>query len=155
MSVVTDRLRSRGIRFESIPHEKAVTCIGEARALGIEADEVLKTVVLDTSRGHALVVVPGARRLDMKRVEEAVGDKHAHLSTEEELKDQFPEIELGAMPPLGSIIGATTIADPKVLAHETVVFAAGTQTESVKLRAADLFLGESITFAPLTHEPEE
>ena len=34
--------------------------------------------------------------------------------------------------------------------HDTLVFAAGTQTESVKVRAEDLFRTEPVTVAPLT-----
>ena len=40
--------------------------------------------------------------------------------------------------------------DPEVMRHETLVFAAGTQTESVKVQSADLFRNEPVTVAPLT-----
>jgi hypothetical protein len=33
--------------------------------------------------------------------------------------------------------------------HDTIVFAAGSQTESVKVRTADLFREEPVTVAPL------
>jgi hypothetical protein len=47
--------------------------------------------------------------------------------------------------------------DPEVLQHETVVFAAGSQTESVKLRTVDLFQfqQEQVTSAPLTRQADE
>jgi prolyl-tRNA editing enzyme YbaK/EbsC (Cys-tRNA(Pro) deacylase) len=54
------------------------------------------------------------------------------------------------MPPLGSLHGAPTFVDPEIMRHETLVFAAGTQTESVKVRAEDLFRTEPVTVAPLT-----
>ncbi len=151
---VTDHLTSRGLTFEAIPHEKTYTSIEEARALGIAADEVVKTVVLDTESGHALVAVPGYRRLDMKLVEEAVGDRHARLASEEELSRDFPDYELGSLPPIGSLLGAPLYVDPEVMAHETVVFAAGRQTESVKMRTEDLFRDEPITVVELTLHPE-
>ena len=53
-------------------------------------------------------------------------------------------------PPLGSLHGAPTYVDPEVMQHDTVVFAAGTQTESVKVRTEDLFRNEPVTTAPLT-----
>jgi Ala-tRNA(Pro) deacylase len=157
MSVPTviDHLTSRGVTFEAIPHEKAYTSIEEARALGIAADEVVKTIVLDTAAGHALVAVPGYRRLDMKLVEQAVGDHHARLASEEELARDFPDYELGSLPPIGSLLGAPLYVDPEVMAHETVVFAAGRQTESVKVRTEDLFREEPVTIVALTRQPEE
>ena len=154
MPSVIEHLNSRGIPFEAIPHEKAYTSTEEARALGIGADEVVKTVVLDTASGHALVAVPGFRRLDMKLVEQAVGDHHARLASEEELTRDFPDYELGALPPIGSLLGAPLYVDPEVMAHETVVFAAGRQTESVKVRTEDLFRDEAVTVVSLTLHPE-
>jgi DNA-binding Lrp family transcriptional regulator len=79
-----------------------------------------------------------------------VGDKHVRLATEEEIEKDFPGYELGAMLPLGSLHGAPTFLDPEVMRHDTLVFAAGTQTESVKVRAEDLFRNEPVTVAPLT-----
>lgn len=155
MSTVTDHLESRGVPFESIPHPQAYTSIDEARALGIAADEVVKTVVLDTGGGHVLAVIPGSHRLNMHRVHKATGDPHAHLATEEEMRRDFPEYELGAVPPLGSLLGVHVYVDPDVMQHETVLFAAGSQTESVKVRTQDLFEGDGVTVAPLSRHPEE
>jgi len=150
VSVVTDLLDKRGVTFEVIPHDQTYTSIGEATALGISADEVLKTLVLDTASGNAIAVVPGSRRIDMRSVEKALEAKHVRLATEEEIEKSFPGYELGALPPLGSLYGIQTFVDPEVMRHDTVVFAAGSQTESVKLRTEDLFRDERTTIAPLT-----
>jgi prolyl-tRNA editing enzyme YbaK/EbsC (Cys-tRNA(Pro) deacylase) len=40
--------------------------------------------------GFVLVVLPAARRLDLRLVREAVGDNHARLATEEELGRHDP-----------------------------------------------------------------
>jgi Ala-tRNA(Pro) deacylase len=155
MSLVTDHLEERGVPFEVIPHPQAYTSIDEARALGIAADEVVKTVVVRAASGNALAAVCGYRRLDMSQVRTAVGDHHARLATEEELAEDFSEYELGALPPLASLVGARVYVDPEVMGHETVVFAAGTQTESVKMRTADLFGDEGATVVPLCRHPED
>jgi prolyl-tRNA editing enzyme YbaK/EbsC (Cys-tRNA(Pro) deacylase) len=62
---------------------------------------------------------------------------------------------LGALPPLGSLVRAHVYVDPEVMGHDSVVFAAGSQTESVKIRTEDLFGGEPVTVAPLSRHPEE
>ncbi len=41
----------------------------------------------------------------MKRLREAVGDRHTRLATEEELERDFPGLDLGALPPIGSLLG--------------------------------------------------
>ncbi len=153
MSEVADRLTSWGVPFEEIQHEQVYTSVEEARALGISVDEVAKTIVLNTGSGHALAVIPASRRLDMRAVERAIGDRHVRMATEEELERDFPAYELGAMPPLGSLLGAPTYVDPEVMRHETLVFAAGTQTRSVKVRTEDLFAKQPATVAPITKLP--
>jgi Ala-tRNA(Pro) deacylase len=154
MPSVEEHLKGKGVPFELIPHEEAYTSIAEARALGIAADEVAKSVVLKTESGYALAVVPGTRRLGMSHVREAVGDKHARLATEEELEKDFRDYELGAMPPLGSLLGIPAYVDPEVMEHETLVFAAGSQTQSVKARTEDLLRDEPVTVVPLAQRPE-
>ena len=154
MSVVTEHLEQRGIAFEPIPHRQAYTSTDEARALGIDAGEVLKTLALRTAAGYALLVIQASRRLDLHLAREAAGDNRARLATEEELVRDFADYQLGALPPLGALVGTSVYVDPGVLGHETVAFAAGTQTESVKLRPGELFGGGQVTTVPLVRRPE-
>jgi Ala-tRNA(Pro) deacylase len=155
MTQVTEHLHTRGVPFTLIAHPPADTSIGEARALGIDAGEVLKTVAVRAAGGYALMAVPATGRLDMHLVQAAVGDRHARLATEQELLRDFPGIELGALPPLGSLLGAPLYVDQEVLQHEMVVFAAGSQTESVQLTTADLLRHEQMTALPLTKQADE
>ena len=154
MSVVTEHLEQRGNVFEVVQHRQAYTSIDEARALGVDADDVLKTLAVRVAAGYVLVVIPASRRLDLHLVREAVGDNHARLATEDELGRDFAGYEFGALPPLGALVGASVYVDPEVLRHDTVAFAAGTQTESVKMRTRDLFGGEQVTIVPLVKRPE-
>jgi Ala-tRNA(Pro) deacylase len=154
MSIVTEHLEQRGSAYELIPHQQAYTSIDEARALGVDAGDVLKTVAVRTRSGYALMVVPASRRLDLHLVREAVGDNQARLATEDELSRDFAGYELGALPPLGTLLDAAVYVDPEVLGHDTVAFAAGSQTESVKIRTGELFEREQATTAPLVRRAE-
>jgi len=126
MTQVTEHLESHGVPFEAIAHQQAYTSIAEARALGIDASEVLKTVAMRVAGGYALMAIPATCRLDMHLAQAAVGDRHVRLATDQE-----------------------------VLQHETVVFAAGSQTESVQLRTADLLQHEQVTALPLIKHADE
>lgn len=154
MSLVGEHLESQGVPFEALTHAPTDTALEEARALGIAADAVLKTIVLRTGSGHALAVVPATRRLSMKRARRATGDSHVRLATERELQEHFPGFELGAFPPLGTLLGLSLFVDREVMDHERLAFAAGSRTESVLVRTADLFTGESPTVVPLTTRAE-
>jgi Ala-tRNA(Pro) deacylase len=152
MSRVTDYLAERGVGFEVVPHRRAVTSLQEARALGVAANEVLKTVALWTGGKYVLAVVPASRRLDLRRAREALADPAARLASEAELQADFPGYELGALPPLGSLLGVPLLVDPEVLGHALVVFAAGLETESVRVVTAELFRDEPLAVLPLTRQ---
>ena len=147
MTTVTDYLDGKDIDYEVLMHERAFTGIAEAHALGIKADEVLKTVILDTKDGHVAVVLPSGERLDMGLVREVVDDPHAQLATEGELSHDFGGFELGALPPIAPLLGIDTIVDPTVRDHGPVIFAAGNETESVKVEAEALFAFQPVRFA--------
>jgi Ala-tRNA(Pro) deacylase len=155
MTRVTEHLETQRVPFEPIAHRQTYTSIDEARALGIEASEVVKTVAMRAAGGYALMAVLATGRLDMHLVQAAVGDRHVRLATEEELLRDFPDFELGALPPLGSLLGAPLYVDQQVLQHETVVFAAGSQTESVQIRTADLLQHEQAMTLPLVKHADE
>jgi prolyl-tRNA editing enzyme YbaK/EbsC (Cys-tRNA(Pro) deacylase) len=152
---VTEHLQARGVPFAAIAHRQAYTSIDEARALGIEASEVVKTVAVRVAGGYALMAILATGRLDMHLVQAAVGDRHVRLATEQELLRDFPGFELGALPPVGSLLGAPLFVDREVLQHDTVVFAAGSQTESVQLNRADLLQHEQVTALPLIKQADE
>lgn len=150
---IVRELQKRGAHFEVMHHARASDGMQEAIALGLAPSDVLKAVVLETREGLALAVVPASRRLDMELIREATGDRHARLATESEIERDAPGCELGAVPPLGSVVHAPMYVDPEVLAHPVVAFAAGTQTESVKGPAEELFQGEMVTITPIAqHE---
>jgi Ala-tRNA(Pro) deacylase len=150
MSLVTDYLDKRGVAFEVVAHRRAFTSLQEARELGVAADEVLKTVAFRTRGKYVLAVVPASRRLDLRLVRESLDDPDVRLASEAELAADFPGYELGALPPLGSLLGVRLLVDPEVLGHETVLFAAGTETESIRVRAGELFRDEPLTLRQLT-----
>jgi Ala-tRNA(Pro) deacylase len=154
MSVVTEHLKQQGSGFEVIPHQQAYTSTDEARALGIDANEVLKPLAMRTGSGYALMVIPASRRLDLHLARAALADNHARLATEDELGRDFAGYELGALPPLGALLGAKVYVDPEVLGHDTVAFAAGTQTESIKMQTQELFEEGGFTTAALVKQPE-
>jgi prolyl-tRNA editing enzyme YbaK/EbsC (Cys-tRNA(Pro) deacylase) len=154
MSALTEHLEQRGSAFELLPHRQASTATDEARALGIDVDDVLKTLAVRTGIGYVLVVIPASCRLDLLLVREALGDRQARLASEEELARDFAGYQLGALPPLGALLGWVVYVDPEVLNHDLVVFAAGIRTESVRIRTRELFASEQVTIVPLVREAD-
>jgi Ala-tRNA(Pro) deacylase len=154
VTTVTDHLERRGIAFEVLFHEPTHTALAEARSLGRDPAEVIKAVLLDIETGHALAILPASRRLDLHRCREALGAPEAVLADEAELAADFPEFELGSLPPLPSLLHVPVVVDPHVFEQRTVTLAAGTCRESVRLRTDHLLHGATITVAPISEDLE-
>ncbi len=73
----------------------------------------------------------------------------AALADEGEITHDFGGFELGSLPPVAALLGVETIVDPTVHDHGPVIFAAGSQTESVKVDAKPLFDAQSVRFAQI------
>jgi Ala-tRNA(Pro) deacylase len=154
MSLVTMYLAEEHVPFEVLLHRRVFSSSQEAQALGVDADAVVKTVMLATSNGYCLAVIPASCRLDLHRVREALGDAGTRLATEAELLATFPRYELGALPPLEDLLGIPVVIDPRALRHDTVIFAGGIETESIKACTADLFGEEPKLVASIVRDPE-
>ncbi len=135
---VLDYLNSNDIEYEVVEHPRVFTSIEEAKALGIDADEIAKCLVINMRGEYVLVVVPGDRRVSNTKLRAALGNKRARLATEAEMKMDFPDWELGAIPPLGDLFGLPIYLDIDLIDHETLLFSAGTHTDSIKIDSADL-----------------
>lgn len=126
------------IDYDLIEHRRTETAGDEARAIGVPADEVAKTIVLVSGERFVRAVLPASERLDLHKVQELLGDKHARLATEEELVLAYPMYELGAVPPFGIPAGDVVLVDRRLAERDFVLAEAGSHNESVRLKTGDL-----------------
>src|SRR6266540_3761858 len=100
---VTRALDEAAVSYELLPHAHTQSAAAEADALGLAAADVAKTLAVKTPDGYLRAVLPASERLDLRKLREFVGArKHeVHLATEEDLRRDFAEFELGAVPPVG------------------------------------------------------
>lgn len=130
-------LDEAGASYELLPHAHTESATAEADALGVPADDVAKTLVVTTPEGYVRAVVPASCRLDLRKLRGA-GKKKVHLASEEDLRHDYPEFDLGAVPPLGGERRDRVIVDRRVAERESVVLEAGSHDESVRIASADL-----------------
>ncbi|MGH2739482.1 MAG: aminoacyl-tRNA deacylase [Actinomycetota bacterium] len=135
---ITGFLRDKGVEFDEVEHSETFTSADEAKAIGVDADEVAKVIVVRHQAGRALFVLPASHRIHMNTVRKVLGDKKAQMAREEEMEADLSDYALGAVPPFGELVGAPLYLDEHLSAHETVVFAAGTHTDSIRMRVGYL-----------------
>jgi Ala-tRNA(Pro) deacylase len=138
--VLTRTLDEAGVSYEVLTHAHTERAADEAKALGLPPDQVAKTLVVTTPEGNVRAVLPASERIDLRKLGELAGEtrKHLHLASEEALKRDYPEFELGAVPPLGGAHGDRVIVDRRLADRDTVVLEAGTHDESIRLPTQEL-----------------
>jgi prolyl-tRNA editing enzyme YbaK/EbsC (Cys-tRNA(Pro) deacylase) len=100
---LTHRLDEAGARFELLPHVRTESAVAEAEALSIAPADVAKTLVVTTPDGYVRAVLPASERIDLRKLRKIRGGgrKQVHLASEEQLARDYPEFDLGAVPPIG------------------------------------------------------
>lgn len=149
MTLVTEHLEHRGALFVVLPHRQVETSLAEARATHLAPEQIAKVVVLSIDTGPALAVVPASARLDLGEAGRALESETVRLSEEAEIERFFPEFELGAVPPLTSLLHVPVVIDPLVAQWPAVTFPAGSRRESVVTSPATLFTGGTVVIAPI------
>lgn len=131
-------LDNQGIRYEILTHMETFSSGEEARAAGVPAGHVAKTLVIKTHEGHdVLAVVPASERVDVHKLRDVLNDNHARLATEEEMARDYSQFELGAVPPLGELVGDTVVLDQQLEEADEILFAGGTHSDSIKMSGQD------------------
>jgi Ala-tRNA(Pro) deacylase len=139
MADLTSVLDRAGVEHELLSHAHTKRASDEAEALGLPPSAVAKTLVLDAPEGHVRVVLPASERIDLRKVREHVeGGKSIHLANEDELARDYPDFELGAVPPFGGATRDRVLIDVRVTEQHAVMLEAGAHDQSVRLETADL-----------------
>ena len=98
-----------------------------------------KTLAFHEPGSYRLVVIPASRRLDLSRLRElSGGSPHLRLATEHEMERDFPDFEVGALPPFGPLLPAPEVVDIRLLYHDRILCGAGDHRHAVSLDPREL-----------------
>jgi Ala-tRNA(Pro) deacylase len=129
-------LDEKKIHYTLLTHEPTYTSGVTAQVLHVPGRELAKTIVLRSAEETFVAVLPASYHVDLEKLSALVG-KRVRLATEPELRNLFPDCELGAMPPLAEIYGLRVLVDESLAADEEIVFNAGTHHDAIRMRFDD------------------
>jgi len=127
------------ILYSVMAHTTAYTAQGAAVTMQISGNELAKTVVLRAGEEMILAVLPAPNHVRLDKLAAELG-KPVRLASEQEFSDLFPDCELGAMPPIGSLYNLAVYVDESLAADEEIVFNAGTHRDAIRMKYRD-FVG--------------
>ncbi len=126
-----------GVRYRLSRHDQAYTAQDLAAAEHVSGREVIKPVIVQADGQFVLCALPACHRIDLDELRQQLQADDVKLADEPQLKEIFPDCELGAAPPIGRLYGIPTIMDESLFADETVMFQAGTHCDAVTMSLAD------------------
>jgi Ala-tRNA(Pro) deacylase len=130
-------LRENGATFEVQYHARAITAQEVAATEHVPGKMFAKTVMVLGDEEMAMLVLPAPYHVNPERAAEALGVSEVSLAGEEDFESAFPDCEVGAMPPFGNLYAVPVHVDRVMAEDETIVFRAGTHTDTMSVRYAD------------------
>jgi len=137
INTLTRFLDENKVEYVTIRHSPAYTAQKIAAAAHIPGREVAKTVMVNVDGKMAMAVLRATDQVDLDLLRGAAKAKSVTLASEDDFRDAFQGVELGAMPPFGNLYGMKVFADEALSKDAQIAFNAGSHTELLQLDYAD------------------
>src|SRR5689334_4740837 len=137
MALIHDFLREAHVPYTVVPYRLAFTAQEEAAATHVPGRDWAKVVACFIDGEPIEAVVAATAFVDLERLVDLAGGKTIRLAEEDELRQLFPDCELGAMPPFGPLYGQTVYVDAALALEPRIVFNAGTHRDAIAMRWND------------------
>jgi Ala-tRNA(Pro) deacylase len=130
-------LREKQVPFEVRHHPRAITAQEVAASEHVPGKMLAKTVMILADGKMVMLALPASYQVDMEKAGPALGAQEVRLAQEEEFEGSFPDCEVGAMPPFGNLYDLPVYVEETLAEDETIVFRAGTHTDTMSVTYAD------------------
>jgi Ala-tRNA(Pro) deacylase len=130
-------LRDNAVQFQVQHHPLAYTAQEVAASEHIPGKMMTKVIMAYADGTLVMLALPAPRRVDVTKSAAALGAREVHLAREEEFAATFPDCQVGAMPPFGNLYNVPVYVDKALTDDDTIVFRAGTHTDTISLKYAD------------------
>ena len=140
---ITTLLIERGCWFERFEHEPVRTSEEAAKVRPeYSLEQGTKTLIVRARRPNeekrfVMIVVPGDKQFDPKKLKAATGYSDVRFATPEEVGKITEGIIPGGVPPWGQLFGLQIFADRQVFGNEKIIFNAGDRRVSVGMFSGD------------------
>lgn len=137
----TVALTAAGVAFtvHTYDHDPAARSFGmeAVEALGLPAEQMFKTLVVDTGAGLAVAVVPVSGSLDLKAMASALGVKRVEMARPEAAQRSSGYV-VGGISPLGQKRRLPTVVDESAGLFDLVFVSGGRRGMDIGLAPTDL-----------------
>lgn len=135
MTPAVQWLKTQGVEFELHPFANAAEQgygIAAAEALGVPAAQVFKTLMVQSEKGHACMIVPADRTLNLKLAAKAWGAKKASMA-DIQVAERITGYRVGGISAFGQKRRNPTWIDRSALEFSKIYVSAGQRGLDVSL----------------------
>jgi Ala-tRNA(Pro) deacylase len=150
MQKLREFLDSHHVKYVVKIHSRAYTAQEVAAVVHIPGKQVAKTVMVLLDGQLAMCVLPASCEIDFSLLRVATGSHDAHLAHEEQFKYNFPDCEIGAMPPFGNLYDIPVYVAQSLADDEEIAFNACSHTEIIRMNLKDYMRLVSPTISHFT-----
>ena len=129
-------LREKQVTFDVRHHPRAITAQEVAASEHVPGKMLAKTVMVLADGKMVMLALPAPYQVDVDKAGKVLGVE-VRLAHEEEFENTFPDCEVGAMPPFGNLYEVPVYVEAALAEDETIVFRAGTHTDTMSVSYAD------------------
>ncbi|WP_213814955.1 Cys-tRNA(Pro) deacylase [Glaciihabitans sp. dw_435] len=137
----TVALTTAGISFtpHAYEHDAANRNFGEeaASALGLDPEQVFKTLLADVDGRLVVAIVPVTGKLDLGALAAAIGGKRAGMA-DPKVAERKTGYVVGGISPIGQKTRLTTVLDETAELFDTVFVSGGRRGFDIEIAPADL-----------------
>lgn len=145
-------LTAAGIHFveHDYVHDPGTTNFGQeaAAALGLNPDQVFKTLMAEVDGSLVVAIVPVSGSLDLKALAAAVGGRKATMA-DPKIAERKTGYVIGGISPIGQKTAHTTVLDESADLFDTVFVSGGRRGFDIELAPSDLRAATTAMIAPI------
>jgi len=137
-------LNEKNVQFEHLTHEHVHRSEDAAKIRGNTVSQAAKAIILKVkprAQEYKTIqcVLPGDKKIDLKKLKNLLDLKSASLASPEEVYEKTTCV-IGSVPPFGTLFNLEVYVSKDILNQEIIFFSAGTHNDSIKMKSKDYIM---------------
>lgn len=133
---LSNYLSGQHVHFDVLEHAHTSNSIATAHAADVEPSQIAKAVVVKHGSHYTMCVLPASHQLILEWLEYEQQLSY-ELASEVELKELFPDCELGAIPGIGQAFNMDVVLDIALLDKKDIYIEGGDHTHLIHMNRRD------------------
>jgi len=123
-------------KYDTLTHKTVYTAYDAAQTLRRELKDIAKSLLIAADRAYVIVVLPAHMKIDLEKLRQVLKAKKVSLPKEQVMVKIF-KVKPGALTAFGGLHQVEVVADKSLLKTKEIILAAGTFTDSVRMKVKD------------------